>query len=365
MPLTERNDASSGFTKSSFTIFALIVCLYTTVRLWRLGDFGLWLDEVFSVNVARHSWAEIIPFVAQDIVHPPLFYLLLKVWIGVGGESLLWLRLLPALTAIAAIVPLFLLCRELRLTAVEINTAFALIAVNSYLIYYAQELRMYSLLLFFSLTSMWLFVRIMNGEDDSKILLSSLLAVNILLTYTQYFGWLVVGAQFIYVLLWKRRRLFSFAIIITALAFCFAPWAYIVSRAVAEKHGLSANLGWLQRPRLSDLIWYYATLHGTFDVRRTTALNLIIFGCPLLLWAWRALKVRSEEGEAHGTTFRMLLLFSFLPVIIVFTASYILPQSVWGERYLIIAAVPYLILVAAAAHKLPYAWQRIIVASLN
>ncbi len=364
MPHTRQHDASSAFTNSSFIIFVLIIYLYIALRLWHLGAYGLWLDEVFSVNVARLGWREIIPFVAQDIVHPPLFYLLLKIWIGIGGETLFWLRLLPALTAIAAIVPLFLLCRDLRLTAVEINTALLLIAVNSYLVYYAQELRMYSLLLFFTLTSMWLFVRLINREDNSKKLLYALFIVNTLLIYTQYFGWFVVAVQFIYVFLWKRRRLFSFAIIGVASAVCFAPWVYLVSRAVAEKRGLSANLGWLQRPRLSDLIWYYATLHGTIDVRRTTVLSLVIFGCPLLLWSWRVLKARSEESKAHGTAFRLLILFSFVPVIFVFTVSRILPQSIWGERYLIIAAVPYLILVAVAACRWPSAQGRVIVTSL-
>jgi uncharacterized membrane protein len=287
---------------------------------------------------------------------------LLKVWIGVGGESLLWMRLLPALTAIATIIPLFLLCRELKLSAIEINTAFILIAVNSYLVYYAQELRMYSLLLFFTLFSFWLFVRIIGGKDNPKILLPAFFLVNLLLIYTQYFGWLVVGVEFIYVLIWRRQRLLSFAIIIAALAFCFAPWVYIVSRAAAEKLGLGENLGWLTRPRLSDLVWYYATLHGSFDVPRTTALSLFIFGCPLLLWSWRVL--RGEESKARGMAFWMLMLFSFLPVILAFTASQILPQSVWGERYLIIAAVPYLILVAAATHQLPYARARVIVATL-
>jgi uncharacterized membrane protein len=351
-----RNETSFTFTKISFTIFVLLICLYIAARFWHLTGSGLWFDEVFSVYVARLSWAELVARVAQDIVHPPLFYLLLKIWIGIGGHSLFWLRLFPALTAIAAVVPFLLLCRELKLSPAEINTALLLLGVNSYLIYYAQELRMYSLLLFFTLSSLWLFIRFISGKDNPKLPLTLLVIVNLLLIYTQYFGWLVIGTECVYVILWKRQQFFIFAIHIAALAFCFAPWAFMVIR-VAQKHGLAGNLGWLQRPRLADLIWYFALLHGSFDVPRTTSLGLIIFGCPLLLWTWGVLK---RENKAHLTAFWLLILSSLLPVVLAFLASQILPQSVWSERYLIISAVPYLILVAVAAHRLPSAWGRII-----
>ena len=42
-------------------------------------------------HLARLGWRDLVNFVASDVVHPPLFYAVLKLWIGVGGESLLWL----------------------------------------------------------------------------------------------------------------------------------------------------------------------------------------------------------------------------------------------------------------------------------
>jgi uncharacterized membrane protein len=74
---------------------AAICVLYIAVRMWRLTDTCLWFDEIFGVHAAGHDWNSILGFVAQDLIHPPLFYLLLKLWIGIGGESLQWLRLFP------------------------------------------------------------------------------------------------------------------------------------------------------------------------------------------------------------------------------------------------------------------------------
>ena len=85
--------------------------------MWRLADSCLWFDEIFGVHAARHAWGRMFGFVAADLIHPPLFYALLKLWMAVGGESLPWLRLLSVLLSVASVAPLLLLCRELRLGA--------------------------------------------------------------------------------------------------------------------------------------------------------------------------------------------------------------------------------------------------------
>ncbi|MFN2513858.1 MAG: hypothetical protein ABR568_20880 [Pyrinomonadaceae bacterium] len=132
----------------------LVVGLFIAARLRDLTTHNILQlagSEIFGVQVARHDWDDIIAYAIKDIVHPPLFYVLLKLWISIGGESLQWIRLFPVLTSIAALVPFLLLCRELKLRAAEINLTLALMAVNAYLISNSQGLRMYSLLLFLRL----------------------------------------------------------------------------------------------------------------------------------------------------------------------------------------------------------------------
>src|SRR5438128_1001495 len=89
-------------------IFALTV-VYVAVRVWRLDATCLWFDEMYSVQAAEHAWSDILSFIALDLVHPPLFYLLLKVWIGIGGESIFWLRMLSLVFSTLAIAPFLFL----------------------------------------------------------------------------------------------------------------------------------------------------------------------------------------------------------------------------------------------------------------
>jgi hypothetical protein len=63
---------------------------------------------------------------------------------------------------------------------------------NGYLIKYAQEVRMYGLLLLLTLTSLWLFARLLNREGQAGLLLLALFFVNLPLVYTHYYGVVLV-----------------------------------------------------------------------------------------------------------------------------------------------------------------------------
>src|SRR5690242_11813293 len=126
-------------------MFGAVAVLYIAVRLWHLDASCLWFDEIFSVHAAEHEWNSLLWFVAQDLIHPPLFYAVLKGWIAVGGESVFWLRLLPVLFSAFAIVPFLYLCRELKLSDGVTLLALTMLAVNGSLIKYTQTLRMYTM----------------------------------------------------------------------------------------------------------------------------------------------------------------------------------------------------------------------------
>lgn len=74
-----------GFTKPATVMLIFAVALFVTARLWHLTAFSLWFDEIFSLQTARRNWGSLLAVAVDDIVHPPLFYLLLKVWLEICG----------------------------------------------------------------------------------------------------------------------------------------------------------------------------------------------------------------------------------------------------------------------------------------
>jgi hypothetical protein len=392
-PEDERERAGAGRRARYVPLVAFAAVLYACARLWRLTASCLWFDEIFGVHAARHAWGAMDDFVAADLIHPPLFYALLKVWTATGGESLQWLRLFPALVSIACLAPFILLCRELRLSHRETTLALLLLASSGYLIKYAQEVRMYSLLLLFTLTSLWLFARLVNRYDDdgansARGLLFALFAVNLLLVYTHYYGWLVVAAELVYLLLFARRRLRPFSLVACVLAACFAPWVYAVWQAArGGEASLQQNLGWASRPGLFDPARFLLLVNEPFYFRQSSAeaastllstpLALLIFGAPLVVLLWRTFSSerRASDAVTHTTsvedtdanprpldgqtrTITWLVFFTLLPLAAAFIASHLLPQSVWGTRHLVVVAAPYLILSAVALTRLRPAWLR-------
>jgi hypothetical protein len=361
------------FSRNARAALALAVGLYAAARLWRLTSSCLWFDEIFSLHAARHEWGAMLRFAAADIIHPPLFYALLKLWTAAGGESLLWLRLLPALLSIAAIIPLVLLCRELRLRPWETNLAVLLAGTSGYLIKYAQELRMYSLLMLLTLFSLWLFARLTNAaRPRDRFTLPALFAVNLLLVYTHYYGWLVVAAQLAYLLFARRRLLTSFAGVVALLALCYAPWLLALARSRPEQGaGVGQNLGWASRPGALDFVDFFAIVHEPFYFRQSMNepayqrwgawMALLVFLLPLALLAWRVWKERRGGGaavEVERGPLVFLLFFMLVPALLAFALSWALPFPVWGMRHLVVAAAPYLVLAAAALARVRPAWMR-------
>jgi hypothetical protein len=358
-------------------LIAALAALYVGARLWGLTESCLWFDELFGVHAARHDWAGLWRFAAADLIHPPLFYALLKVWVGLGGESPFWLRLFPFAASAAAVAPFLLLARELRLGRAETCLALLLAAASGFLIKYAQEVRMYALLLLLSLTSLWLLARYAGARGAGIKTLLALTLANLLLVYSHYYGWLVVACEAGFLLWRARARLTRFALSTAAVALCFAPWVYACWDGARAEDGLARNVAWIERPSPADAAGLYALIQQPFYFQRSSeepavtragvVAGLVLVTLPVVLLII-ARRRRDEDGAAdddgRAGAVGFLLYFSLAPPALAFVASHLLPQSVWGTRHLIVAAGPYLLLAGAGLARLRPTWAKATVLTL-
>jgi uncharacterized membrane protein len=332
-----------------------VVCLiYILLRLWRLTDSCLWFDEIFSVHAAGLPFADLFWFVAQDLIHPPLFYLVLKCWIFAGGESLFWLRLFPFFFSFVALVPFILLGRELKLNHSAITLSLLFLAVNGALIKYAQEVRMYSIFLCLSLFSLWLFVRYFNLGKNIWILT----LVNILLIYTHYFGWLLIFSEILAIVFFQRIKIRQPLIMLGILLLSFSPWIFTVWKATQTGANFAQNIGWIPRPNVETISAFGFDLIEPFYFQQSSVDPTSIFPVtvPILIIWLTALGFYLSEwkklDENEKQNFRLLLIFIACPVLMALAASWLLPYSIWGTRHLLIVFAPTAILAAIVLTKI-------------
>ncbi len=342
--------------KTWIIIIGLICLIYISFRLWNLTASCLWFDEIFSIHAAELDLPNLIWFVAQDLIHPPLFYGLLKIWISIGGENLFWLRFFPVFFATIAIIPFFLLCRQLKLSHSAIALALTFFAVNGSFIKYAQEVRMYSLLLCFGLFSLLFFVRFLNWGKGFNLLI----IINILLVYSHYFGWLIVASEVLAVVLLARQRLKQIFVMLLITFLSFAPWIFAIWEAAEINSNVGQNIGWMTKPNLLSIFQFVFDLVEPiyFEQSNRDASAIYLITLPILAFGIIAFGFFfadwKNETAVGKRNFLLLLIFAFTPILLAFFVSWILPYSVWGTRHLIIAFAPFAILSAIAFSKIKF-----------
>ena len=333
-----------------------LVTLFVALRLWDLTAYSIWGGEAFTIVGARRDWPDLLAYAVADIVHPPFIYVLLKLWLAVGGESILWLKLFPVVAAIA-VLPAFLgMAREIGMSLPEMAFALYLFAVNAFVIHYSQEIRMYSLFVTLTIYSLWLYIRVYNSTGLYLSNYAALFLVNLALIYTHYYGWMVVviGAGFIWFFKKTHRR--SCGLMLVGLIMSFLPWLFLVFQSAVARRGLKANLGWIARPNIESIVDLYSYIHGYVISRDVSSLGFALFLGPIVVFLWL-----NRRRLISGTTkdlapITLVASVAFLPVMFIAIISRFFPQSTWIDRYFVFTIAPYFALVSIAVFRVFRGW---------
>jgi 4-amino-4-deoxy-L-arabinose transferase-like glycosyltransferase len=142
---------------------AALFLLSLAARLWRLTYHSFWFDEAVSADWASRPAAEIIRVGLTLTVdkHPPVYYLLLRGWSLIFGNGDAALRSLGALMGALAIFPVYALGQRWGGRKAGAFAAL-LVALNPFLIWYAQEARMFVPAATFALWGLWAFTNLLD-----------------------------------------------------------------------------------------------------------------------------------------------------------------------------------------------------------
>lgn len=141
-----------------------ILFLALFLRLWDLNVRDLWYDEAFTGVAVKENFSSMLKIIINDI-HPPLYYITLKIFASFFNYSVYGLRLFSVLFGVLAVFAVFLFTRKLFNQKVALFAAF-ITAINPFAIQYSQESRMYSMLSFLLLMAAYFFISALKTKSQ-------------------------------------------------------------------------------------------------------------------------------------------------------------------------------------------------------
>lgn len=336
----------------TWLLLGLVLLLAVVLRLYRIDAQSFWNDEGNSARLAERS-IDLILEGAKGDIHPPGYYLALHYWRAVFGQTEAALRSLSALCSVLTVAVAFFLGRRLFDDDAAGLTAAALVAINPFQIYYAQETRMYAMLALWALSSTWALVTLWQSTRESHKTAFWYLAGYVLLTtaglYTHYAFLFVLIAQNLGVALWlwsgRRRgraghRLVYWVLAQVAALVLFLAWLPTAVRQVtswsppAEEYALAEAL--------AD-IWRLLNLGQTIQTEVVVG-GLIAAGALVVLSLFPPLD--DHEGGTAGLLYtrRWLLpaLLVAVPVTLILGFGLYRPSY---QKFLLVSSAPLSLLV--------------------
>lgn len=314
-------------------LLALIV-VGTVFRLYLLGGKSIWLDEAFSITISQRSLLDVLRMIVRTDTHPPLYYLMLKVWL-LFSQREVWVRLLSALFSIASIPVMYLLVKALYKDKRAGLLGAAILVFSPFQIWYAQETRMYAMLTFFVLTSAYFFIRALQTGLITYWLGYVVTTVLALYTDNGAIWYLVTLVVFSLLSNWRfRHRAVGWLLSHIAIAFLYTFWLpffFMQTRQVTESF-------WLPPPSFQTVLGTLLDFHSY---------NFPLIEISLLYLA--AIFVFAYIVPGKSWQRQLASLWLFLPLGISLLLS--LRQPIFLSRNLIAASLGYYLLAADTIWK--------------
>lgn len=275
---------------------------------------SVWRDEAFSFFMARRSVFKIILASANDF-NPPLYYLLLHFWMYLAGHSDEALRFLSFLFHITGSYYAYLLGRKLSGKR-QAFFLFLFYLINPMLLYFAFEMRMYSLYAALSMAAIYYFYT----KDWKKYLVSAVLG----LYSHSYFVLLIVSLAFYNFVKRKSRKILLKTLL--PIVF-FLPWVPIMAiQFVKSKESWLYPVDWhLIRSVLGNLFVAYEGTPGNLW-QFTFYLSLVILSFMIF---------SLKNGRLKPGIFIMPII---LPLTAILGYS-VIKRPLYVHRYLIFISV--------------------------
>ncbi len=331
----------------------LLLVLAFALRLYRLDGQSLWYDEAVSAEVAAKGLAELTRWTANDI-QPPLYYYVLSGWTRAAGRSEWALRFPSTAFGVLGVALMWVLGRRIFGRGARGVTAgfvaAALAAISPLYLYYGQEARMYTQLVFCGALAGYALWRAYEGWARRwwvafvltalAALYTHYFALFLLLAYALCLGVAVLAARGAAVAT-RRRQAASALVAFAGIGAGYLPWL----PAMLTRYRVDASY-WQGQLKLGEALRHVAISFTT------GAPEVMLEGAAVRWLPWFGLAlVVALAGLSSSAGLRrragVLLVIFGLPLVLVFVLAARNPK--FNPRYLMLVSPAYLLVLAGGA----------------
>jgi len=276
-----------------YFVFFTVVTISIFTRFFLLQNQSLWFDEGWSLALSdatslQENFYKIVNREAGD-KYQALYYLLLFYWRSFFGDSEFAIRSLSALFGVGSVIIMYFTC----LSIYGKKHAFwssLILAVSSFSVFYSQDARPYSLLIFIAALQIYLFSNSLKDDENNKIISQVFFGIftaiasfgsvlTLMFTSALYISHAIVYRNFKEWLKWLIPSvIFSSPMI----------WFYLSSPAASDPTGTSVTRSGL--PIIQNIMFViYGILVGTSygppleDLRGDNKINILLNYWPHFL----------------------------------------------------------------------------------
>jgi hypothetical protein len=312
------------------------------IHFVRIGQESFWTDEVNSLNSVRGG---IIRMSLEMMSSPPLFFVLLKGWMILFGESHPALRSMSAILGGLAVPALFFCARQWNLGRLSSITAAAWLMLHPTVYSQSQQNRYYALLLLLGILWLATYPGLIWGTSRRIVywphILSGFLGF---LTHYYFALYVLAGITAVSVFCLARYRSGGIVgwkrICMTKLVLVGMICLLIPLMLIQFDNGPMGPKSFIPEPTLFQLLDIYSRLYWT----GSTFQGFLCFAvsAPLTLLAVTGLffysrKCRATVPTTHScspaSSFGFLLCLSIVPNLVAFLISFIMEPIFLPERY--------------------------------
>ena len=341
-------------TRNKLLIFLLIFAIATVFYLFKIGFSDLWSDEIYTKSMLGGSLSDFLARFKNDL-HPPLYYLGLRLFTGLFGLNAISLRLFSVLGVLSTILLGYFAGQRVFGKQGALYFCLLLISVPM-LAAYSHQARMYTWAAF-SVTGVFVYSYLFmkTGKNRDLVLL---FVFTVLAMYTHYYSMAAAFVAnmfvFLHLLLTKNKKWLPHLFSLLLATIFFLPWLFMFIVQVkkvqhafwAPEVSLNAILSCFTIP-FTEQFWT-TNYSKSFTILMYSLVVFTIF-------------ISFKKSYSEYRLILWLSLFIFLGTLLVVTIISLFSQPILSTRYIMTIVTMLVIPPAILLIRMKLKWLKIII----